>query len=181
MHIDDLSVRDWLQQRMEERENRIQLTRREQIRILTRLTDAVMFEEFVRKKHVGAKTFSLEGAESLIPLLDLAIEKAGRQGVNEIVMGMAHRGRLNVLANIMSKRPVNIFWEFRDANPRLYRGRGDVKYHLGHSSGWTTAEGHEIHLSLCFQSESPGVRQSGGRRSGSGQAGPAIGHSAASR
>jgi 2-oxoglutarate dehydrogenase E1 component len=150
MHIDDLSVRDWLQQRMEERENRIQLTRREQIRILTRLTDAVMFEEFVRKKHVGAKTFSLEGAESLIPLLDLAIEKAGRQGVNEIVMGMAHRGRLNVLANIMSKRPVNIFWEFRDANPRLYRGRGDVKYHLGHSSGWTTAEGHEIHLSLCF-------------------------------
>ena len=150
MHIDELSVRDWLQHRMEERENRIKLTRREQIRILTRLTDAVIFEEFVRKKHVGAKTFSLEGAESLIPLLDLAIEKAGRQGVNEIVMGMAHRGRLNVLSNILMKRPVNIFWEFRDANPRLYRGRGDVKYHLGHSGEWTTSEGHEIHLSLCF-------------------------------
>lgn len=150
MHIDELSVRDWLQERMEERENRIKLTRPEQIRILTRLTDAVIFEEFVRKKHVGAKTFSLEGAESLIPLLDLAIEKAGRQGVDEVVLGMAHRGRLNVLANIMSKRPVNIFWEFRDANPALYHGRGDVKYHLGHSSDWTTADGHQIHLSLCF-------------------------------
>jgi 2-oxoglutarate dehydrogenase E1 component len=80
MHIDELSVRDWLQHRMEERENRIKLTRREQIRILTRLTDAVIFEEFVRKKHVGAKTFSLEGAESLIPLLDLAIEKRDDRG-----------------------------------------------------------------------------------------------------
>jgi 2-oxoglutarate dehydrogenase E1 component len=150
MHIDELSVRDWLQHRMENTENRLKLSRSEQIRILTRLTDAVIFEEFVRKKHVGAKTFSLEGAESLIPLLDLAIEKAARQGVDEIIMGMAHRGRLNVLANIMSKRPQEIFWEFRDAHPTLHRGRGDVKYHLGFSSDWPTADGRRVHLSLCF-------------------------------
>ena len=74
--------------------NRLQLTREEQIRIFTRLTDAVTFEEFIRKKFVGAKSFSLEGCESLIPLLDLAIEKAGEQGIKEIVLGMAHRGRL---------------------------------------------------------------------------------------
>jgi 2-oxoglutarate dehydrogenase E1 component len=150
MHIDELSVRDWLQQRMEDTENRLKLSRPEQIRILTRLTDAIIFEEFVRKKYVGAKTFSLEGAESLIPLLDLAIEKAGRQGIQEIVMGMAHRGRLNVLANILAKRPQDIFWEFEDANPHLHHGRGDVKYHLGFSSDWRTTDGHEIHLSLCF-------------------------------
>src|SRR6185312_1352107 len=105
MHIDDLSVRRWLQRRMETTENRVQLTRDEQLRILTRLTDATIFEEFIRKKFVGAKTFSLEGSESLIPLLDLALEKAGEQGVGEIVMGMAHRGRLNVLANIIGKSP----------------------------------------------------------------------------
>jgi 2-oxoglutarate dehydrogenase E1 component len=77
MHIDDHHVRDWLQQRMEGTENRFELSRERQIRILTRLTDAVIYEEFVRRKFVGAKTFSLEGAESLIPLLDLTLEKAG--------------------------------------------------------------------------------------------------------
>ena len=87
MHIDDLSVRRWLQRRMEATQNRLQLTREEQLRILTRLTDAVTFEEFIRKKFVGAKTFSLDGSESLIPLLDLAIEKAGEQGIREIVLG----------------------------------------------------------------------------------------------
>src|SRR6185312_16082724 len=103
MYIDDLFVREWLQQRMESTGNRLNLSRPEQLRILVRLTDAVMFEEFIRKKFIGAKSFSLEGAESLIPLLDLAIERAGEHGIDEIVFGMAHRGRLNVLANIMAK------------------------------------------------------------------------------
>ena len=76
----------------------------QQLRILTKLTDAVIFEEFIRTKYVGAKTFSLEGAETLIPLLDLAIEKLARQGVREIAMGMSHRGRLNVLANMIGKK-----------------------------------------------------------------------------
>jgi 2-oxoglutarate dehydrogenase E1 component len=150
MHIDDLSVRRWLQRRMETTENRIQLTRDEQLRILTRLTDATIFEEFIRKKFVGAKTFSLEGSESLIPLLDLALEKAGEQGVGEIVMGMAHRGRLNVLANIIGKSPRQIFREFADTGWKSSPGRGDVKYHLGHSSEWTTAAGKKIQLALCF-------------------------------
>src|SRR5256885_6024567 len=136
MHIDDLSVRRWLQRRMESTENRLQLSRDEQLRILTRLTDAVTFEEFIHKKFVGAKSFSLEGSESLIPLLELAIEKAGEQGIQEIVLAMAHRGRLNVLANIMGKNPREIFREFADADPQLYTGRGDVKYHLGYSNDW---------------------------------------------
>lgn len=150
MHIDDLSVRRWLQRRMEATENHLQLSREEQLRILTRLTDAVTFEEFIRKKFVGAKTFSLDGSESLIPLLDLAIEKAGEQGIREIVFGMAHRGRLNVLANIMGKNPRQIFREYADTDWRYYSGRGDVKYHLGHSTDWVTARGQTIHLSLCF-------------------------------
>jgi 2-oxoglutarate dehydrogenase E1 component len=150
MHIDDLSVRRWLQRRMESTENRLQLTRDEQLRILTRLTDAVTFEEFIRRKFPGAKTFSLDGSESLIPLLDLAIEKAGEQGIQEIVLGMAHRGRLNVLANVMGKSPRRIFREYADADWKTNSGRGDVKYHLGHSTDWTTTRGAKIHLSLCF-------------------------------
>ncbi len=150
MHIDELLVRRWLQHRMERSQNRLTLTREEQLRILRRLTDAVIFEEFVQKKYVGAKSFSLEGAESLIPLLDLVIEKSGDEGVAEIVLGMAHRGRLNVLANVMGKRPREIFREFEDANAEIQAGHGDVKYHLGYSSDWKTAAGQTVHLSLCF-------------------------------
>ncbi len=146
-HIDDLVLRTWLQERMEATENRVKLSRREQLRILTRLTDATIFEEFIQKKFIGAKSFSLEGAESLIPLLDMAIEKAGEQGVGQIVMGMAHRGRLNVLANIMGKNARQIFREFEDKDPSLH---GDVKYHLGHSCDWISASGQKIHISLCF-------------------------------
>jgi 2-oxoglutarate dehydrogenase E1 component len=150
MHIDDLFVRRWLQQRMEGTENRLKLSRDEQIRILTRLTDAVIFEEFIRKKFIGAKSFSLEGGESLIPLLELAIEKAGEEGLDEIVLAMAHRGRLNVLANIIGKSPREIFREFEDPDPKVHLGRGDVKYHLGYSNDWRTASGRKVHLSLCF-------------------------------
>jgi 2-oxoglutarate dehydrogenase E1 component len=150
MHIDDLQVRLWLQQRMERTRNRLELSRETQLRILTKLTDATMFEEFVQKKFVGAKSFSLEGSESLIPLLDLALEKAGAQGVREVVFGMAHRGRLNVLANIMGKSARTIFREFEDTDPELHRGRGDVKYHLGYSSDTVTQAGERIHLSLAF-------------------------------
>jgi 2-oxoglutarate dehydrogenase E1 component len=150
MHMDDLEVRRWLQDRMEESENRLSLSKEAQLRILRRLTDAVIFEEFVQKRFTGAKSFSLEGAESLIPLVDLLIEKAGEQGLREIVMAMAHRGRLNVLANIIGKSPQEIFREFADLDPKLHLGRGDVKYHLGYSGDWKTAAGHNVHLSLCF-------------------------------
>ena len=150
MHIDDEQVREWLQQRMEATENRRELSRDEQLHILTQLTDAVMFEEFIQKKFVGAKSFSLEGSESLIPLLGLALEQAAADGIDEVVLGMAHRGRLNVLANIMGKSPQQIFREFEDVDPHLHNGKGDVKYHLGFSSDWQATTGRNVHISLCF-------------------------------
>jgi 2-oxoglutarate dehydrogenase E1 component len=150
MHIDDLAARQWLLDRMESTENRIGLGRDQQFRILKRLTDAVMFEEFIQKKFPGAKSFSLEGAESLIPLLEMAIDRAADDGVEEVVLAMAHRGRLNVLANVMGKSPRQIFREFEDRDPELHMGRGDVKYHLGYSSDRVTPSGRKVHLSLCF-------------------------------
>ena len=150
MHLDDMAARNWLQRRMESTQNRLALSREEQLRILVRLTDAVMFEEFLRKKFIGAKTFSLEGCETLVPLLDLAIEKASHQGVRDIIIGMAHRGRLNVQANVIGKAPREIFREFADAEPELWTGRGDVRYHLGCGGTWTTADGGLVQLSLCF-------------------------------
>lgn len=150
MHIDDYTVRNWLQSKMESTQNRLQLSHATMVRILTRLTDASIFEEFVRRKYIGQKTFSLEGGETLIPLLDLALEKAGEHGVQEAVLGMAHRGRLNVLANIMHKRAQNIFWSIDEADHEMKRGRGDVLYHMGYSSDWVTHAGHKIHISLCF-------------------------------
>ena len=150
MHVDNRNIRDWLQRRMESTENRLALSREVQTRIYTKLADATIFEEFVRKKYSTAKTFSLEGAESLIPLLDRALEKAGQHGIKGLVLAMAHRGRLNVLANIMGKRPQSIFWSFDDPKPEMFRGGGDVKYHMGYSSDWTTSTGQTIHISLCF-------------------------------
>lgn len=150
MHIDDVEIKHWVQSRMEDYRARVEMSRDVQLRILTRLTDAEIFEQFVQKKFVGAKRFSLEGSETLIPLLDLAIEAAGRQGVREIIIGMAHRGRLNVLANILQKSPSLIFREFEDKDPELHFGGGDVKYHLGFAGDWTLSEKKRIRLDLCF-------------------------------
>lgn len=150
MHIDDLAVRQWLLDRIENMGTYKPLTNEEKRRILMRLTDASIFEQYILKKFVGKKSFSLEGGETLIPLLDIAIEMAAAQGLKGIIVGMAHRGRLNVLANIMGKSASQIFREFDDADPELHIGRGDVKYHLGYSSDWKTADGKTIHLSLCF-------------------------------
>lgn len=150
LHIDDLDIQEWLRCRMEDSLNERPMTRDEQLHILTKLTDAEVIENFIHRKFVGSKRFSLEGGESLIALLDWAVEEAGRHGIDEIVLGMAHRGRLNVLANIMGKPPHQIFREFQDLDPELHTGRGDVKYHLGYSSNRTTSCGREIHLSLCF-------------------------------
>ncbi len=150
MHIADPAVRNWLQTRMEGTRNRLTLERDEQLRILTELTDAVIFEDFIQKKYIGAKRFSLEGAESLIPLLDLVIDKAGEQGLDELIMGMAHRGRLNVLANVIGKSPRAIFREFEDLADDAAAGGGDVKYHLGYTSRRETPSGQVVNISLCF-------------------------------
>jgi 2-oxoglutarate dehydrogenase E1 component len=150
MHIDDIVCRRWLYQRMEACENRCEVPADDQRQILKHLTDAVLLEEFIQKKYIGAKSFSLEGAESLIPLLAQSIEHAGRQGVEDIVIGMAHRGRLNVLANILGKSPAKIFAEFEDKQPDRYLGQGDVKYHQGYHSDWKCTDGRSVHLALCF-------------------------------
>ncbi len=150
MHIDDLSLREWLQERMETSGNHVQLSQARQVRILTKLTDATIFEDFIQKKFVGAKSFSLEGCETLIPLLDLLMERASHSGVRDIVIGMAHRGRLSVLANVIGKSPRQIFREYADLDHDHYVGRGDVKYHLGYRGTWTSSQGEGLRLSLCF-------------------------------
>jgi 2-oxoglutarate dehydrogenase E1 component len=150
-HIDNPEQRSWLQQRMESTKNRLSLNDREQLRILTKLSDAEILEQFIQRSYgAGTKRFSLEGAESLIPLLDLLIERASDEGVQEIVMGMAHRGRLNVLANILNKSLREIFAAFEDADADRYLGSGDVKYHLGYSTDRETDGGKTVHLTLSF-------------------------------
>jgi len=150
MHIPESDRRSWLQQRVEPTLNQPALDRATQLFILERIAAAEVFESFVHTKFVGTKRFSLEGGESLIPLLELVLERAALHGVEETVIGMAHRGRLNVLANIMGKSPADIFAEFEDIDPESMFGGGDVKYHLGFSSDRQTRTGHSMHLSLAF-------------------------------
>ncbi len=149
-HVEETEPREWLQQRMESTRNHASLDRAELLRIVTKLTDAEIFEQFIHKNYVGAKRFSLEGAESMIPLIDLLIEAAGAHGIEELVIGMAHRGRLNVLVNVMGKNVREIFAAFDDKRPERFLGGGDVKYHLGYSSDVVTGAGHAMHLSMAF-------------------------------
>jgi 2-oxoglutarate dehydrogenase E1 component len=119
-------------------------------RILQKLNEGVMFEKFLHTKYIGQKRFSLEGGESTIPALDAIVSEAAAQEVKEVVIGMAHRGRLNVLANILGKTYAEIFNEFEGtAIPDTTMGSGDVKYHLGFSSDIVTKAGHAIRLKLC--------------------------------
>ncbi len=149
-HVEEAEPRDWLQERMESTRNHAALERTELLRILTKLTDAEIFEQFIHKNYVGAKRFSLEGAESMIPLIDLLIEAAGAHGIEELVVGMAHRGRLNVLVNVMGKNVREIFAAFDDKRPERFIGGGDVKYHLGYSSDVVTGGGNPVHVSMAF-------------------------------
>jgi 2-oxoglutarate dehydrogenase E1 component len=149
MHIQDTRIRRWLQERMEARRNQPNLPRRQKLRALMEINFAELFENFLHSRFVGQKRFSLEGSETLIPLLDAIVERAADGGVREIVMGMAHRGRLNVLANIIGKPYQEIFFEFDDNFlPNSVDGDGDVKYHLGFSADRVSARGNRIHLSL---------------------------------
>ncbi len=150
MHISDPARRTWLAERMESTFNRPSLDRATRLRILERLTAAEVFERFVHTKYLGTKRFSLEGGDSLIPLLDLVLEQAGGFAIEEVVIGMAHRGRLNVLANLLGKSAGDIFAEFEDVDPEAVLGGGDVKYHLGFSTDYTTRAGRTMHLSLAF-------------------------------
>jgi 2-oxoglutarate dehydrogenase E1 component len=121
-----------------------------QKRILQKLNEGVMFEKFLHTKYIGQKRFSLEGGETTIAAIDAIINTSQKNGVEEVVIGMAHRGRLNVLANIMGKTYEQIFSEFEGTStPDTTMGSGDVKYHLGFSSVVETAEGNTINLKLC--------------------------------
>lgn len=150
MHIENAARREWLQHRLENISSASTLSPAERRRVLERLSDAGIFEEFLRKKFIGAKTFSLEGLEMLVPLLDFVLEKSSHHGVRDVVIGMAHRGRLNVLTHIAGKPARDIFREFEGVKSSSQTGHGDVKYHLGHSGDYTTADGKKIHISLCF-------------------------------
>ncbi len=149
-NIEEPQIRAWLQDQMEPTCNHIPLNHDQQVRILSKLIDAEIFEQFLHTKYVGAKRFSLEGGESIIPALELMIEAAGRHQVEEVVIGVAHRGRLNVLANVMEKSLHEIFAAFEDDKPQDLLGKGDVKYHLGYSSDRLTPSGNPIHLTLAF-------------------------------
>jgi 2-oxoglutarate dehydrogenase complex dehydrogenase (E1) component-like enzyme len=147
MHITDPEQRRWIQQRVEVKAD--QPDRDEQLHILGRLNVAEAFETFLQTKYVGQKRFSLEGAETVIPLLDAALSEAAAQGLDEVVMGMPHRGRLNVLANIVGKPYSKIFDEFEgNLDPGSAQGSGDVKYHLGAEGTFHSHTGQEIDVSL---------------------------------
>jgi 2-oxoglutarate dehydrogenase E1 component len=149
MHIRDAGIRAWLLDRIEPVRKRPQLDLKKKRRIVYKLNAAELFETFLQRNYVGQKRFSLEGAEMLIPLLDAVIERAGRHGVREIVMGMPHRGRLNVLANVLDKPYGTIFHEFEGNHlPETVGGDGDVKYHLGFSADHVTSEKQTVHLTL---------------------------------
>ncbi|MCS6823284.1 MAG: 2-oxoglutarate dehydrogenase E1 component [Cytophagaceae bacterium] len=150
MYIRDPERLLWFRNKIEKEYLSFSLTSEEKKRILLKLNEAVVFENFLHTKYVGQKRFSLEGGETTIPALDTIINKAAELGVEEVMIGMAHRGRLNVLANIMKKTYEQIFTEFEGtAIPDLTMGDGDVKYHMGYSSEVTTLSGRKINLKLA--------------------------------
>lgn len=148
MFIRDPEMVQWLQGWMEKTKNTPDFTLQEKKTILRKLSQAVVFENFLHTKFVGQKRFSLEGAETLLPALDTVIEHGSGQGVSDFVIGMAHRGRLNVLANILNKKYDDIFTEFEGELSDDSLFDGDVKYHLGYSSDQPTNEGKTVHISL---------------------------------
>ncbi len=149
MHIQDKEQRDWIMNKIENIKPKEIFTQKGKKAILERLTAAEVFESFLDKKYTGTKRFGLEGAESLIPALEQILKYGGKNGIEEVVLGMPHRGRLNVLANFMKKPFSAIFSEFQGnaSNPDDVQGSGDVKYHLGTSSD-RNFDNIKVHLSL---------------------------------
>ncbi len=143
MHIPDPERRRWIQERLEGTQESV-----DQQAALDQIIRAELFEQVMQQRYLGTKRFSLEGVAALIPLVDEILEVAGRQGAIELVMGMSHRGRLNVVVHV-AKRPADqVFAEFEDVDPRSVLGSGDVKYHLGATGEYTTRTGSKIHIHL---------------------------------
>ncbi|HJO36205.1 MAG TPA: 2-oxoglutarate dehydrogenase E1 component [Gammaproteobacteria bacterium] len=150
MHITDTEQKRWIQKRLEGGLGRQNLTDEERRRFLLDLTAAEGIEKYLHTRYVGQKRFSLEGGDALIPQLDDLIRQAGEQEVEEVVIGMAHRGRLNVLVNILGKSPKELFEEFEGQHAHHVSASGDVKYHMGFSSDVAAGDERRIHLVLAF-------------------------------
>lgn len=148
MHITNTEEKRWIQQRLESVNVADQFSKEEKLRFLAELTAAEGLERYLGAKFPGAKRFSLEGGDALVPMLKDLIRHAGKQDTREVVLGMAHRGRLNVLVNILGKKPADLFDEFAGKH-KEHLGTGDVKYHQGFSSDFAT-EGAQVHLALAF-------------------------------
>ncbi|GMQ92376.1 MAG: 2-oxoglutarate dehydrogenase E1 component [Gammaproteobacteria bacterium] len=149
MHLTDTAEKRWMQNQVERERGHPIFSPLDRRRLLDRLNAAEGMERYLHTKYAGQKRFSLEGAESLIPLLDSVIHHGGTHGIKEVAIGMAHRGRLNVLINIMGKTPKDLFLEFEGKNERRKNASGDVKYHMGFSSDIQT-EGGVVHVALAF-------------------------------
>ena len=149
MHLQDPDERQWLQERMEPVQNRMPLSASEKRHILKQLTQSALFEQFLNRKYIGVTRFSLEGGDAVIPLLDALAARTADQGTREIILGMAHRGRLNVQAHILQKSYYDIFSEFENCyDPENLIGAGDVKYHNGYLADIETAKGHPLRIYL---------------------------------
>ena len=143
MHIADPERRRWIQARMEGPQSEV-----DQDHVLDQLMRADLFEQVIQQRYLGNKRFSLEGVTALIPLVDEIIEAAGEYGAVELVMGMSHRGRLNVIVHVAQRAPEEVFAGFEDVDPRSVLGSGDVKYHMGATGEYVTRAGHKVHIHL---------------------------------
>ncbi|NOY69133.1 MAG: 2-oxoglutarate dehydrogenase E1 component [Deltaproteobacteria bacterium] len=149
MHLQDPSERGWLREKMESCRNKPDLSRDEKIRILQKLCETRRFEQFLHKKYIGQKRFSLEGADAVIPMLDALVNHASGLGCKTVVLGMAHRGRLNVMTNILNRPYEDIFRKFENQfNPNALAGAGDVKYHEGYSAQITLPDSRRVMIVL---------------------------------
>lgn len=149
MHLLDLNEREWLREHMESTTNKPNLTKENKEEILHKLNQAMAFEQFLHKKYIGHKRFSLEGADTLIPMMQFLIDRAGDYDIKKMFLGMAHRGRLNILVNIMNKPYDKVFADFEgNIDPDTIQGSGDVKYHLGTKGECKTCDNKTIQLEL---------------------------------
>src|SRR5579859_2505600 len=147
-HIYSPERRRWIYDRMESPSQGFEVTEKDQARILDLLTRADIFEQVMQQQYLGSKRFSLEGVTALIPLVDEVLDTASRLGAIELVMGMSHRGRLNVIAHVARRPPEEIFAGFEDVDPRSVLGSGDVKYHMGATGEYITRSGGKVHIHL---------------------------------
>ena len=146
MHIVDPERRRWIQNRIEAEPPAVELYHDRALDLLVR---AELFEQTLQQRYLGNKRFSLEGNTSLLPAMDQVLDVAGERGAVELVMGMSHRGRLNVIIHLANRPPEQVFAEFEDVDPRSVLGSGDVKYHMGATGEYVTGSGKKIHIHLA--------------------------------